>query len=102
MTQFELFALSLVKAIPRGRVATYKILAREAGKPRAFRAVANALHKNKKNIIIPCHRVIKSNGDLGGYNRGKKFKRQLLESEGIEIKDEEVVDFEKYLYKPKI
>lgn len=71
----------VVKKIPKGRVLTYIEVAKRAGNPKAFRAVGNILNKNyDKNI--PCHRVIRSNGTLGGYNRGEKGKRSLLIKEG--------------------
>ena len=73
--------LEVVRKIPKGKTLTYKEVAVLAGRPRAWRAVGNILHKNRDSEI-PCHRVIKSDGNLGGYNRGKKTKRKLLESEG--------------------
>jgi len=75
--------LWLVKKIPRGRVTTYKELARAAGSPRAARAVGNALNKNPRPVAVPCHRVVLSNGGVGGYSRGFKEKTRLLESEGV-------------------
>lgn len=74
----------VVKKIPKGKVLTYKEIARKVGSPKAFRAVGNALHKNRdKNI--PCHRVIQSNGYVGGYARGTKKKIEILRSEGMII-----------------
>ena len=73
--------LEVVRKIPKGKTLTYKEVAVLAGRPRAWRAVGNILHKNRDSEI-PCHRVIKSDGNLGGYNRGEKIKRKLLESEG--------------------
>ena len=73
--------LEVVRKIPKGKTLTYKEVAVLAGRPRAWRAVGNILHKNRDSEI-PCHRVIRSDGNLGGYNRGKKTKRKLLESEG--------------------
>jgi O-6-methylguanine DNA methyltransferase len=71
----------IVKKIPRGRVLTYKEVARRAGRPKAYRAVGNILNKNR-DPKIPCHRVIRSGGGIGGYNRGKKIKEILLKKEG--------------------
>jgi len=71
----------IVKQIPPGKVMTYKELAVKAGRPRAWRAVGNILSKNK-NRRIPCHRVIRSDGEIGGYNRGIKKKIELLKKEG--------------------
>jgi len=73
-----------VKKIPRGEVRSYAEVAGRVGRPRAWRAVGNVLNKNK-NPEIPCHRVIKSNGEIGGYNRGIKQKRALLEKEGVKL-----------------
>ena len=75
----------VVRRIPTGKVMTYKEVSLKAGFPRAWRAVGNILNKNK-NPKIPCHRVIKSNGEIGGYNLGKKKKLILLKKEGIKIK----------------
>ena len=73
--------------IPKGKVVTYKELAKKIGKPKAVRAVANAVGANPILIKIPCHRVIRSDGTLGGYSGrgGIKAKRTLLEKEGITI-----------------
>ncbi len=72
----------LVSKIPKGKVTTYGILAKKLGT--SPRAVGQALKKNTKLIIVPCHRVIKSNGELGGYVKGTKEKKRLLESEGVD------------------
>jgi methylated-DNA-[protein]-cysteine S-methyltransferase len=71
--------------IKRGETITYKELARHIGKPRAIRAVANAVGANPKIIEIPCHRVVRSDGTLGGYSGkgGIKTKRVLLNKEGV-------------------
>ncbi|MFX0042435.1 MAG: methylated-DNA--[protein]-cysteine S-methyltransferase [Candidatus Hodarchaeota archaeon] len=70
-------------AIPRGWVSTYERIADKIGIHNGARVVGNALAKNPFPIIIPCHRVIKTNGDLGGYQGGLNMKRKLLELEGI-------------------
>lgn len=72
----------VVKEIPKGTVMTYLEVATAAGNPKAARAVANIMAKNY-DAAIPCHRVIRSDGTLGGYNRGGVVvKKQLLEKEG--------------------
>ena len=73
---------NVVKKIPKGEVLTYKELAKLAGKPEAFRAVGNILNKNKDKKI-PCHRVIRSDGKIGGYNLGQKRKIKILKKEGF-------------------
>ncbi len=81
---FQQKVLKIVSKIPKGKVLTYKEVARRAGKPKAYRAVGNILNKNNdKNIA--CHRVIRSDGKIGGYNRGEKKKRLLLKKEGAII-----------------
>lgn len=75
----------IVKKIPQGKVLTYKQVAKKAKSPKAWRAVGNIL-KTNQNPEIPCHRVIRSNGKIGGYNRGKKEKINLLKKEGFKIK----------------
>jgi O-6-methylguanine DNA methyltransferase len=72
---------SVVAKIPKGETLTYKEVASLAGSPRAFRAVGNILNKNY-DPQIPCHRVIRSDGKTGGYNRGREEKVQRLKEEG--------------------
>jgi methylated-DNA-[protein]-cysteine S-methyltransferase len=71
--------------IPRGRVSTYKRIAAHLGVAGGARAVGNALATNPFPIVIPCHRAIRSDGTLGGYQGGLSMKRTLLEQEGISI-----------------
>ena len=73
--------MEVVKAIPRGRLLTYKQVAELAGRPRAYRAVGNILNTNY-DPSIPCHRVVRSDGKSGGYNRGAVRKLEILQSEG--------------------
>lgn len=70
----------IVSSIPRGKMLTYKEVAKRAGYPGASRAVGNILNKNY-NTEVPCHRVICSNGKIGGYNRGAKLKIKKLKQE---------------------
>jgi methylated-DNA-[protein]-cysteine S-methyltransferase len=71
----------VVRQIPEGYVATYGDIARAVGSPRACRAIGGANHKNPICIIVPCHRVVASNG-IGGYGEGIEIKKYLLELEG--------------------
>ncbi|MEW6062963.1 MAG: MGMT family protein [Nanoarchaeota archaeon] len=87
----------LVKKIPKGKVSTYKMVANKLG-GRAYRAVGSALRKNK-DAEVPCHRIVKSNSNIGFYNKGIKNKIKLLRNEGVKIKDNKIVDFKKILYK---
>ncbi len=85
-----------LKKIPKGRITTYKLLGDAVGlHPRV---VGSLLRKNfdKK---VPCHRVVCSDGNIGGYNRGIKQKIKILESEGIKIKNGKIIDFKKKLVK---
>jgi methylated-DNA-[protein]-cysteine S-methyltransferase len=75
-------------AIPRGKVSSYGALARKAGFRGAARAVGSVMAGNRFPVIIPCHRVIRSDGSLGGYGGGMKMKRRLLEMEGVEFHDD--------------
>ena len=86
-TEFQLKVWAYLRKIPRGSVRTYAQVAKDIGKPLAVRAVANAIGKNPYAPKIPCHRVIRSNGSLGGYSGkgGLKTKRFLLKKEGIKL-----------------
>ena len=86
-TKFQLKVWTYLKKIPRGRVKTYAQVAKAIGKPHAVRAVANAIGKNPYAPKIPCHRVIRSDGALGGYSGrgGIKQKLKLLRSEKVKI-----------------
>ena len=96
---------SLLKKVPEGRVTTYKILAEALG-TRAYRAVGNAMNKNPYGILnckgknmVPCHRVVDSKGHLHGFAHGLKKKAELLEKEGIKIKNNQIVEFGKVLFR---
>lgn len=91
---------SLCKRVPKGRVSTYGGIARVLGGDSVMpRAVGNALNKNPFAPKIPCHRVVKSDGSVGGFALGTKKKIDLLRKEGIEIKNKKIVDFKKRLFK---
>lgn len=81
MTPFARKVYKVVLSIPIGEVRSYKWVAKEAGGPKAFRAVGTILKNNPCPLIIPCHRVVKSNKELGGYIFGLKRKKQLLDLE---------------------
>lgn len=81
-TDFEVRVFKALLKIPYGKTISYKDLAQMAGSPRAYRAVGTAVGKNPFLIIIPCHRVVKSDGSLGGFAYGSDVKRKLLEIEG--------------------
>lgn len=87
VTPFQRRVLAATARVPAGRVATYSEIAARAGRPRAMRAVGNALHRNPVAIIVPCHRVLRSDGSLGGYGGGPHVKEFLLKLEGALPKD---------------
>ena len=84
-TEFQLKVWRFIRKIPKGSVKTYAQVAKGIGKPLAVRAVANAIGKNPYPPKIPCHRIIRSDGTLGGYSGkgGVKKKKSLLKNEGI-------------------
>jgi len=86
MTDFEKKVLRETLKVPLGETITYKELARRCGRPRAWRAAANALKKNPWTLLVPCHRVIAGNGRTGGYSGGPARKKELIKLEKV-IKD---------------
>ena len=84
-TKFQKQVWNYLKSIPRGKIKTYKQVAKGINRPKSIRAVANAIGKNPYPPKIPCHRVVRSDGSLGGYSGkgGIKRKKLLLKSEGI-------------------
>lgn len=82
-----------LKLIPRGRVTTYKEIAEFIGRPKAARAVGNACGKNPDAPLVPCHRVVKNDGSLGGYSGGVKQKIYLLKKEGLKIVKGKIENF---------
>jgi len=97
MSKFRAHVLELVSKIPRGKVTTYKELARALGCPKACRAVGNALARNPHPRKIPCHRVVRSDGRLGGYKFSLEQKARLLIEEGIRI-EKGKIDLRKFMY----
>lgn len=97
MKEFQSRVLEMTSRIPRGKVTTYRELARAIGRPKAWRAVANALAGNPYPIKIPCHRVVKSSGEIGDFASGTKRKIELLAAEGVEIKKGKV-NLSKYMF----
>lgn len=88
----------LITKIPEGRVTTYKLLSEACG-IKAYRAVGTIVGKNPTVPAVPCHRVVKNNGEVGGYIFGKTQKINLLSAEGIIIKNDKIVNFDKKLFK---
>ncbi|UCH12604.1 MAG: MGMT family protein [Candidatus Omnitrophota bacterium] len=91
LTEFQNRVYKEVSKIPKGKVRSYKYIACKIEKPNAWRAVANALKKNPFIGKVPCHRVIKSDGAIGGFSRGVNAKKKLLRAEGLTIKGNAVI-----------
>ena len=86
-SEFQQLVLRAEHGIPRGSISTYKLIARYLGKRKAARAVGNALATNPFTLIVPCHRAVRSDRHLGGYQGGLAMKRALLEMEGVPFDD---------------
>lgn len=87
----------LLCQVPTGRITTYKALA-QALNMKGYQAIGQVLNKNPNAPLVPCHRVVKSDGQLGGYAFGAQKKQQLLEAEGITIEAGKICDFSEKLY----
>jgi methylated-DNA-[protein]-cysteine S-methyltransferase len=98
MPSFQRRVLELVSKIPQGRVTTYAEIARALNNPRAQRAVGNVLARNPRPLKIPCHRVVKSDGKVGGYKFGCGQKMKLLVREGIKVQKGKI-DLKKYFFR---
>ena len=92
MTNFEKKVFEAVKQIPKGRVTTYGAIALKIGVPNGARAVGNALHKNPTPVVIPCHRVVNSSGNLANafVFGGANVQKQLLEKDGVAVAENKV------------
>lgn len=85
LSPFEREVLLLLKRIPRGEVRPYGWLAQQAGRPKAARAVGQALGRNPLPLLLPCHRVVPAEGGVGKYIFGSDIKRRLLQQEGVPL-----------------
>lgn len=104
MNLFNQKIYDLLKKVPKGKVTTYKALAEAAG-TKAYRAVGQAMRCNPYAPIVPCHRVVKSDGNIGGFagsinpnSKEVKKKIKMLIKEGVEVDGKKIVDFEKVLF----
>lgn len=97
-TVFEKKVYAALKRIPRGKVTTYARLAKAIGSPNAARAVGNALGKNQKIGQIPCHRVVRADGSLGGFALGKAEKVKYISREGVIVRNGKIADFRRRLF----
>lgn len=85
--------------VPKGKVTTYGELAKAVGMKNGQRAVGKIMNKNPYPVIIPCHRVVKSDGKIGGYAYGEQIKSNMLSKEGIKIKDGKILDWEDSVFR---
>jgi methylated-DNA-[protein]-cysteine S-methyltransferase len=97
-TPFQQRCYELLKQIPLGKVTTYAEIAHALG-TKAYRAVGTAMAKNPHLIVVPCHRVVNRDGQLGNYALGCERKQQLLESEGVHVVDGRVQNFEQVMFR---
>jgi len=97
-TKFQQDVLRAEHGIPRGAVSTYQRIARYVGRPKGARAVGNALAGNPFPLIIPCHRAIRTDLTIGGYQGGKRMKHTLLQMEGIDFDETSHVATKNFVY----
>ena len=95
---FDEQCYELLKQIPKGKITTYQEIAK-ALNTRAWRAVGSAMAKNQKLFVVPCHRVVRSDGSIGQYALGSDKKAELLLSEGVEVSNGKIVNLDKYFHK---
>lgn len=97
-SEFQRRVLRAEHGVPRGRVSTYRLIAEHLGNPRGARAVGTALANNPFPLIVPCHRVVRSDRCIGGYRGGVGMKRELLAREGVSFDDADRVVCERFHY----
>jgi methylated-DNA-[protein]-cysteine S-methyltransferase len=85
--------------VPEGKITTYGELAKAVGFTNGQRAVGKFMNKNPYPVIIPCHRVVKADGKVGGYAFGEEIKTNMLKKEGIRVKDGKILDWENAVYR---
>lgn len=101
MTPLARRTYELLQTVPRGHVTTYKALADALG-IKAYRAIGQFMKHNPHAPTVPCHRVVASDGTIGGYNGGILKKISILREEGVQITNSRIVHFSKVFYEPKI
>ena len=99
MTSFQSQCYEALKTIPSGNVISYGGLAGMIGRPHAHRAVGSAMNKNPFAPTVPCHRVVKSNGELGGFADDISIKIKRLQKEGVHVLNNRIVNFQSVLFK---
>ena len=97
-TSFERDVYLATFKIPSGKVSTYKRIAEKIGRPKAYRAVAHALHRNPLSPVVPCHRVVTSDGAFNGEREEAEWRRMMVEKEGIPVENGKVKLSREILY----
>ena len=97
MKSFAEKCYDVLRRVPRGKVTTYKAIAK-ALSSKAYRAVGTAMNKNPYAPEVACHRVVNSDGKVGGFASGQKKKIEILKSEGVEVENGKIIDFENKLF----
>ncbi len=87
----------MLMEVPKGKVTTYRELAHALG-TKAYRAVGQAMNRNPQLVSVPCHRVIKSNGEVGGYALGIDRKKELLKMEGVQVESNGRINLSMHLH----
>ena len=98
MTAFQSECYIALEKVPPGKVISYAGLAEMIGRPKAHRAVGSAMNKNPFAPKVPCHRVVKSNGEIGGFADDINVKIKRLHKEGVEVLNNKVVNFKSILF----
>ena len=93
VTPFQEKVYAACRKIPRGKISTYQEIAKNIKNSKSMRAVGNALNKNPFAPTVPCHRVVRNGGEVGGFASGSRNKIRLLKKEGIRIKSGKIADF---------
>jgi methylated-DNA-[protein]-cysteine S-methyltransferase len=98
MKNLNKLCYELLKKIPKGKITTYKIIADELG-VKSYRGVGQIIGANPNAPQVPCHRVVKSTGEISGYAFGVDKKIALLKQEGVEVENGKIVNFEQKIFK---
>ncbi len=99
MNELEKRVYKKLLAVPKGKVTTYGEIAKAVGLENGQRLIGQIMNKNPFPVVIPCHRVVKSDGKIGGYYYGQNVKTKMLSDEGISIKNGKIQNWEKTLHR---
>ncbi len=99
MSKLEHRVYQKLLKVPKGKVTTYGELAKAVGLENGQRVIGQIMNKNPFPVIIPCHRVVKSDGKIGGYYYGEKVKTKMLSDEGISVKNGKIQDWKETIFR---